>query len=416
MTTDRDPTAAESRVVRWVPLPFWAWCVVVLTCTALYTATVPITSAVYELDLVLAFVIATVQCGSLILAVFRPRIGAALQLGAITALAVLTRDSDGEPWPLPVTGLISLGVLILLLGIRERWLVSATVWWSSVAVLVVVIALSPSRYAIPDQWGTNLTIYATYTATVLVAAIAIGQRRRIRSELAKAQRDVELEQAQRLYVEERARIARELHDVVAHSMSLIHMQALSAPIRLRGGDREAVEAEFGDIALSARTALGEMRQLLGALRSDDDGDADLAPQPQIDDIADLAESTSRAGLAVDLEIDALATSLSPIVQLTIYRLVQEALSNVVRHAPGAPTAVSITAEPGSILVSVRNDPSPRGGSAGAVSPDRGGQGLRGMAERIHLVGGDLDTRHRPDGGFVVEATIPVPIDPMRGTP
>jgi signal transduction histidine kinase len=384
-------------------LPFWAWCVVALFGTSLYTITVPLTSAVYELDLAAAFAIATFQCGSLVLAVIRPRLAAVLHLASIAALVLAIRDSDGEPWPLPVTGLVSLGALVFLLGVRERWVMSVTVWWSSVALLVVLIVTSPGRYPFPDQWGTNLTIYASYTATVLAAAVAIGQRRRIRADLAEAQRDVELEHAQRLYVEERARIARELHDVVAHSMSLIHMRAMSAPIRLSGASPAAVGDEFQEIARSARTALAEMRQLLGVLRSDD---ADLLPQPRLSDIGDLVAATSRAGIPIRCDIDAQAHEASPLVQLTAYRIVQEALSNVVRHAPAAATEVRISADGTSLHVSVQNDPpSVRRDPAGPPSPDLGGQGLRGMRERVKLLGGRLTTQQIADGGYLVEATI-----------
>jgi signal transduction histidine kinase len=408
-------TPSSSAPSRRVPLPFWAWCVLALVCTALYTSAVPITSAVYEMDLVVAFALSTVQCGSLILAVFRPRLAAVLHLAAITALAVATRDSNAGAWPLPVTGLISSSVLLVILGIRERWVVSVVAWWASIAALIALIASTPARYADPDQWGTNLTVFAAGTAAVLVASIALGQRRRIRADLAQARRDMELEQAQRLYVEERARIARELHDVVAHSMSLIHMQAMSAPIRLRGSDRTAVDAEFGDIASSARSALGEMRQLLGALRSDDH-DPDLVPQPRLSDIDELARATARAGLDVDVEIATPAATATSIVQLTIYRLVQEALSNVVRHAPGAATTVEVATQSTSLRVTVQNEPSPAAARAGArTSPDEGGHGLRGMRERVTLVGGELTTRPTAEGGFLVQATFPNAFTPERGT-
>jgi signal transduction histidine kinase len=397
-------------------VPFWAWCVIAVFSTGLYTVAVPVSSAVYELDLVVAFVIATVQCGSLILAFFRPFLAAALHLAAVAALAVATAGSDGDPWPLPVTGLISLGALLLVLGIRQPWAVSVTTWWVSVAVLVAVIATSPARYPDADQWGTNLTVYATYTATVVVAAIAIGQRHRIRTDLAEARRDAELEHAQRRFVEERARIARELHDVVAHSMSLIHMQALSAPIRLTEAPREAVDAEFHDIARSARTALTEMRQLLSALRPDEDG-AELVPQPQLADIPDLAAATSRGGVEVAVHIDPAAGAASPIVQLTAYRIVQEALSNVVRHAPGAPAAVSVRAGGGAIRVTVRNaPPEPTQATSGVPRVDRGGQGLRGMRERVTLLDGSLTATGSPDGGYLVDATIPAVWDERSETP
>lgn len=414
-TTSRGPAGRRSRV----ELPFWAWCVTAAFCAALFTAAVPVTTAVYDVPLLVAFAICTVQSGSLILAVFRPLVGAAAHLASIVALALATRGVPEEPWPLPVTGLISLGALILLLGIRERWVVSVTVWWASIVVLVVLVAAvaaSPEEYTSPDQWGVNLIVYSSYTVTVLAAAIAIGQRGRIRSDLARARRDIELEHAQRLYVEERARIARELHDVVAHSMSVIHMQAISAPFRLRDASSPAVEEEFSEIARSARTALSEMRQLLGALRSGDD-EADLLPQPQLTELPELAHSASRAGTEVKIVTDPRAFATSSLVQLTAYRIVQEALSNVVRHAAGAPATVTVSVGEESVFIVVRNAAPPGAGASAAGSIiDRGGQGLRGMRERVSLIGGHMSSGPAPDGGYVVNAALPSAIQTRLETP
>ena len=398
MSRDR-PSEMTTRA----PLPFWARCVIALFCSALYALAVPYLSAVYQLDLAVAFAIATVQCGSLVLAAARPRVGAAVHLLSIAALVLGTRDSEADMWPLPVTGLVSLGALVLLLGVRERWTVSFGTWWLSVALLVAIIVLSPDRYADPDQWGTNLTIYTSYTILVLGAAIAVGQRHRIRAELARARQDVEQAQAQRLLFEERARIARELHDVVAHSMSLVHIQALSAPLRLAPVE-PAVERDFEEIARSAGPALAEMRQLLGALRPQSGG-ADLGPQPQIQDITDLAAGTERAGIRVRLDVAPGAGSASPIAQLTAYRIVQEALSNVARHAPTASAEVLIEVRGAALHVHVRNGP-PAGEGRPTASPDRGGHGLRGMRERVTLLGGSLETGPDPSGGYSVEATLP----------
>jgi signal transduction histidine kinase len=212
---------------------------------------------------------------------------------------------------------------------------------------------------------------------------------------------VELEQARRQSAEDRATIARELHDVVAHSMSLVHMQALSAPMRLREAERSDIDAEFGRIALSARSALREMRQLLGTLRADHDGE--LAPQPQLHDLATLVESTRAAGLPIEARTDRAAAAASPVVQLTGYRLVQEALSNVVRHAPGARTTVTVAADGTTLRVTVHTEAPARPASPPA---DAGGHGLRGMHERVALLGGELETRPTPEGGYLVAARIP----------
>ncbi|WP_432497385.1 sensor histidine kinase [Kineococcus gypseus] len=386
-----------------------------MSCAVLYTVAVPLTSAVYQLDVALAFAIATVQCGSLVLTLVRPRPAAALHLGSVAALVLVTRDSESTVWPLPVTTTVSLCALVLVLGLRQRWIVSVTTWWVSVLLLVALIALSPQRNAFPDQWGTNLTVYAGCSVAVLIVSIALGQRHRIRADLAQARRDVELEQAQRRYVEERARIAREMHDVVAHSMSLVHMQALSAPYRLADATQQEVDREFTTIARSARDALGEMRQLLGALTSGDE--TELTPQPQVRDIPELAAATSRAGTPVDLRIGAGAEDLSPIVQLTGYRIVQEALSNVVRHAPGARTRVEVVTGGGAVRVGVRNAPPPaRHPSHAPGSPDTGGHGLRGMRERVNLLGGRLTTGATDDGGYRVEASFHLDTGPSTPTP
>lgn len=388
-------------------LPLWTSRLWLLFCAVLVTVAVPVTVADYDVGLPLAFAVCSVQAGSLALAVNWPRLGAGLHLVATAVVVLVNRDSPDQPWPLPITGLVSLGALLLLLGIRERWTVSVSVWWLSILMLVALVATSPDRYADPDQWGVNLTIYSSYTVTLLAAAIAVGQRGHIRRDLAQARRDVELEQAQRRYVEERARIARELHDVVAHSMSLVHMKALSAPFRLAGPRPADTDAEFNDIARLARAALTEMRQLLRALRSDEDA-SDPVPQPQVADLHELAAALVKAGTVIDLSVDERAGDTSPIVQLTIYRVVQEALSNVVRHAPAARTRVAVQVSDSQLVVSVHNEPSPRGDFAPVATtrPDRGGHGLRGMRERVGLLGGELSTGPTPDGGFAVEATIP----------
>lgn len=388
-------------------LPLWARGAVAVGCTVLYVAAVPLTVAVYGVGLVPAFAVATLQCGSLGLAVLRPRLGAVLHLAAVVALVLLTRGSPDGTWPLPVAGLLSLGGLVLLLGLRERWPLAVGVWWTSVVVLVVLVASSPERYAVPDVWGTNLTVYTSASAALLVTSLALAQRRRIRAELLEARRDVELEQSRRRLVEERARIARDLHDVVAHSMSLVHIQALSAPYRLDEAPRATVDAEFGDIAGLAASALAEMRQLLGVLRPDSAEPA-LSPQPQVAAVADLVAGTERAGTPVEVDLDPRAHEVTAVVQVTAYRIVQEALSNVVRHAPGAPTTVVLRVEEGLLRVRVRNGPPRPGGPVPRPLDDQGGNGLRGMAERADLVGGSVESGPVAGGGFQVEATLPTP--------
>ncbi|WP_169807658.1 sensor histidine kinase [Herbidospora mongoliensis] len=202
--------------------------------------------------------------------------------------------------------------------------------------------------------------------------------------------------------DERARIARELHDIVAFHMSVIAVQAATAPYRIEDGVSEEVSREFQTINVGARESLREMRQLLSALRHAGD-----APSPGLADLPRLVESTRHAGLAVRLTIADPPHPPGPAVSLTAYRIIQEALSNVVRHATGAPTAVRVrTNDAGDrLLVEVEN------GRPGADLPDltsaRSGFGLVGMRERVAALGGELTTGSDGHGGFTVSATLPL---------
>nr|WP_276610754.1 histidine kinase [Kineococcus siccus] len=231
-------------------------------------------------------------------------------------------------------------------------------------------------------------------------------------QLAQYRRASELEASRRVVVEERNRIARELHDVVAHSMSVVQVQATTATYRIPGLDA-TVRAEFDDIAAQARTALQEMRTLLGVLR-EEAGAVDLAPQPGLEGVEELASGARRAGCVVDVGVDeALRRSSVPSsVGLVVHRIVQEALANVVRHAPGAHVDVRLVLtgdEPDDqrVGVSVRNGapPGPVGDTVGRL--DGGGHGLVGMRERAVLLGGSVTSGPTDDGGFSVQAEVPL---------
>ena len=189
-------------------------------------------------------------------------------------------------------------------------------------------------------------------------------------------------------------------------MSVITVQADSAPYRLTGLD-EAARGEFASIASSARESLSEMRRLLAVLRSDGSGEegGERAPQPGVDRLQQLVEATVRAGLPARLSLAAELPALPPAVDLSAYRIVQEALANVVRHAPGAATRISVTCDDRHLTVVVVNGP-----AAGRTSPLEAsgtGHGLVGMRERVRLTGGSLDTGPLPDGGFRVAARLPL---------
>ena len=207
--------------------------------------------------------------------------------------------------------------------------------------------------------------------------------------------------AREAVAEERARIARELHDIVAHTLGTIVLQAAAADARF---DREPERARTAlrTIEATGRQALGEMRRLLGLLR-EADVEPGRTPQPGMHDITALVEGVRTAGQPVELDVEGEPIPLPPGLGLATYRVVQEALTNVVKHAGGAPARVRLAFGGDALAVSVTDT-----GCAAGAADDGAGQGLVGMRERVSIFGGDLFTGRRPDGGFVVEARFPLP--------
>ncbi len=219
---------------------------------------------------------------------------------------------------------------------------------------------------------------------------------------------------------ERTRIARELHDVVAHQLSAIAVQAGAARLASAtqqadgsamprpGGSagHQAPADVLGAIEHLSREALTELNHLLGALRREPDADPDRRPAPALGDLGDLLDIIRRAGGPADLVIEGAACQLSPGVELSAYRIVQEALANAARYAPGARVRVTLRYGSAELGIEVTNPPSPLARQPAGPPARLGGRGIRGMRERAELYGGHLDTAARPDGGFAVTGAIP----------
>lgn len=240
----------------------------------------------------------------------------------------------------------------------------------------------------------------------VVWALAVGLRERSAraGELEERADRLEREREERARVavaEERARIARELHDVVAHSVSVIAVQTGSLRRRLRH-ERPAEAEELSAVEQTARQALGEMRRMLGLLRTDDEGLA-LAPQPGIEHVNRLVEQVREAGLAVELDVDGARRPLPPGVDLAAYRIVQEALTNVLKHAGSARARVGVRFTDRELELAITDD-----GRGPSGDVNGGGHGLVGMRERVALYGGSLDAAPADAGGFAVRATLPIP--------
>ena len=298
-------------------------------------------------------------------------------------------------WPWGRGQILALLGAFCLAGIRQQrpelwwmWALTLIPWWLWLAA------------GAPDLTGpASATI--VFTAAV-IAVDSTGSRLRAQQALAAQTERAEAERARRAVLEERTRIAREMHDVVAHHMSLIAVRAETAPYRLPGLP-EPARAEFGSLGKEAREALVEMRRLLGVLRQDQP--AALAPQPQLADLPALVDTVRQAGVSVQLSVPPALGQVPSGVGVCAYRIVQESLSNASQHAPGAAVTVSVGHDSGAVLLRVANGP---GGPAGPAGNDHEpGHGLTGMRERVALLGGSLSAGPAPDGGFVVSAVLPL---------
>lgn len=374
---------------------------------ALFSTLVPLQTNLAGTPLPLAFLLGAAVCGAPLLALTRPR--AAIATFSVTAFSLpLIVDAElavSAPWPWSVPALLAfvlfVGVVTFLHGARlGAFTLIIGLIGSLIAPLVrpdMVAGRASSGSATADLIVTASVAVAAY----LIAVLAAG-RLRLGAELTREREHSALEESRRSLVEERTRIARELHDVVAHSMSVIQVQASTARYRLPEiGDVAA--SEFDDIATTARTSLAEMRRMLGVLRTENQA-AELAPQHGIEDIPLLVDSIRRAGVDVGLVIEGgnAASTADASVQIAVYRIVQEALSNAVRHSPGASVSVRVQADASTIRIGVHN-----AAAAEAPTESSGGYGLRGMRERSELLGGSLKAGPDHSGGWTVTATLPL---------
>ncbi|MET9573756.1 histidine kinase [Streptomyces virginiae] len=378
---------------------------------SLLPTTIVVLSDDYGMDGGWAGALGVAQTVPLLLSVTRPLPAWLLVLVADTLGAVLLTQADkvaGHSWPWTPMAVVGYLVLMACLGLRESIRTLVAVWLVTGALGAVLGFFQPA-----DTMNTAALLFVL-VGVVLALTGALRGLGDARQRIAEQESISEAERSRRTLLEERARIARELHDVVAHHMSVITVQADSAPYRLPGMP-EPVQEEFAAIAAGARQSLGEMRRLLTVLRAPDGaggaggdgGDGERGPQPGIGRLQQLVEATVRAGQPVELSLAAgAARAAPPAVDLSAYRIVQEALANVVRHAPGASTRVSVTVDDDEVLVLVVNGPAARDA---VVEPDGPGtgHGLVGMRERVRLTGGTLDTGPLPDGGFRVAARLPL---------
>jgi signal transduction histidine kinase len=370
--------------------------VVILSALAviLYTIIVPVHASIYGSPLPVTMLLAAAAVAAPLVSVRYPSLAILLFTAAAVLIPLMvTRDvSVDAPWPWSVPMLIAFAVTVSAFTFQHGWRRGLVMLAVGTAAGLTTAIMLPS---IPS--GNTLIVTTSVVGAVYLIAVLLAGRLRLGDELSRERAHTAEEQAKRELVEERSRIARELHDVVAHSMSLIQVQASTA--RYRVPDlAPGVATEFDDIAGTAREALTEMRRILGVLRTEDHT-AELAPQRGIDDIPALVESTRRAGAEVALAM-AVSGDVAPASQIAAYRIVQESLSNAVRHAPGSAISVTVTADDMTVTIVVRNAP-----SADPVGAP-GGYGMRGMTERALLLGGSVEAGADVDGEWRVTARLP----------
>jgi signal transduction histidine kinase len=259
--------------------------------------------------------------------------------------------------------------------------------------LVVAVYLAAS---VGDPFPNNGVTFAVVTAVVmLLTRRVLGDRER-RARVAERERDVAAREA---VVEERARIARELHDVIAHHVSMIVMQA-GAERRVLDGANTATREVLETIEQIGRGALTETRRLLGMLRGD--ANEPLTPQPGLTEVPTLVGQLREAGLPVELQLEGERRELPIGIELSAYRIVQEALTNALKHAGDARATVRISYRTDALELEIADD-----GAGGITRASGGGHGLVGMRERAALYGGRFDASRNPDGGFVVRVLLPI---------
>jgi len=229
------------------------------------------------------------------------------------------------------------------------------------------------------------------------------QRQALLEHQARLLEDQRDEQARAAVAEERQRIARELHDVVAHAISVVVLQARGGR-RLLHSEPEAASDAFDTIESTSTQALGEMRRLLGLLRTEDDHS--LVPQPTLERLEDLAEELRASGLPVEISVRGVPGVLPPGVDVSAYRIVQEALTNALKHAGPARARVEIAYDEDSVLVEVTDDGAGADAASNGAQVPGSGHGLVGIRERVAIVGGDLHAGPRPTGGYAISARLP----------
>ncbi|MFC9980288.1 sensor histidine kinase [Gordonia sp. NPDC127522] len=364
----------------------WFFLFVALVMYSVAWPTLPITHSmpVFVLPVVAAFAALPIA-----LAWSAPLQGWAISVVSAQLIGIVVPTRGGWELTIQVTHLIELLVLTFMAFLKcpLRWI---PVVWVSTSI-VIAFAVQPTARV---GWVFGISVLAVLVA--LLRGLMASRR-----QLAVRTEQTEAAEAEAAVLQERARIARDLHDVVAHRMSMVVVMSQTARYRLPDVSPSAA-AEFDAIAEAARTSLDEVRQLLGVLRVEG-ADASAAPNPGLAELDSLVTETRRAGAEVVLDLAIDADEVGESAALVIYRIVQESLANATRHAPGGRVDVEVTHGEGDLVdVAVVNTAA----TAGPLQIGGSGVGIPGMIDRAQAVGGSLVAAPTSTGGFAVRARIP----------
>ncbi|MEU6279630.1 histidine kinase [Streptomyces sp. NPDC047028] len=312
-------------------------------------------------------------------------------------LAAVVGGTAWSDWPWLPGSFLSHLVVLTVVAIRTRPRTAAWMW-----LLTVVYGFLGGSVFGTGHYSDNVAPMLVFSALILLAVTAWKIRREARQEVTAQQTVTAHERSRRTLLEERTTIARELHDVVAHHMSVVAIQAEAAPYRVENPPPE-LEKAFATIRENAVAALTELRRVLGVVRAED-YEAPDAPQPTLADLDALLTNVRETGLDVEKTVTGAVRELPQGVELSAYRIVQEALSNTLRHAPGASARVEIGYVLGGLGLRVVNGPPP---APSLIKPSPGaGHGITGMRERVTMLNGEMTAGPAEDGGYEVTVFLP----------
>jgi signal transduction histidine kinase len=322
----------------------------------------------------------------------------------ITPFHALRPANDGNIWA-PLGAIVAAYAPVRLAADRRR----AIAAFAAVALLAVITARPWQLSAAVITVGVLRILFGPLLAMYFVTRRRLVQALTERAERAERERHLLAEQAR---AEERARLAGEMHDLVTHRVSLMVLQA--GALRMTAPDEPTRQAAE-ELRAAGCLALDELRDLVGILRTTPDGDATPGEAPPTSGLAALVAESTAVGLAAELVTDGDPKLASPVVGRTAYRVVQEALTNVRKHAPGARVTVRLRYDPAQVRLEIRNTTPTRRPDA-ALAGSGSGVGIASLRQRIELVGGSLHAGPVPDGGFLVEATLPAYVPTADSTP